>query len=328
MVRLTWLRLPENIPSAKINLRCPIRLGATARLFPFWRITRNIAAEITKVTMACASVCLQEADRMTNWKSLPQKNNFLVTWNINGLRSFQKDYDLKEFLEHYNIDILNLQETKLVDGWDIKKKLQLEDNWHIYQNTASSRKGYAGVASISKLNLTQLKIDMPNKRFQEEGRMLLFQYQDASIINVYFPQGDRTKKDVPYKLEVCDYITEMIQSKQGKWLISGDFNMARQELDLARPKQNLSNNMFTKEERERMARLTQIGLLDVFRTAYPKEQKFTWWPYAYNARERNVGWRLDYIFVSECLKDRIKRVEILKEVLGSDHCPVLMEVEM
>lgn len=252
----------------------------------------------------------------------------LVTWNINGLRSFQKDYDLKEFLEHYNIDILNLQETKLVDGWDIKKKLQLEDNWHIYQNIASSRKGYAGVVSISKVNLTQLKIDMPNKRFQEEGRILLLQYQDINIINIYFPQGDRTKKDIPYKLEVCDYITEMIQSKPGKWLISGDFNMAQRELDLARPKQNLNNNMFTKEERERMARLTQIGLVDVFRTTYPKEQKFTWWPYAYNARERNVGWRLDYIFASECLKDRIKRVEILKEVLGSDHCPVLMEVEM
>lgn len=252
----------------------------------------------------------------------------LATWNINGLRSFQKKYDLKEFLEKYNIDILNLQETKLVEGWNIQKELHLTADWHIYQNIASSRKGYAGVASISKIHMTQLPIDMPNKRFQEEGRMLLLQFQDYRVINIYFPQGDRTKKDVPYKLEVCDYITEMLRSMPGQWIVSGDFNMAQQELDLARPKQNRNNNMFTMEERERMARLSQIGMIDVFREMYPSGQKFTWWPYAYNARERNVGWRLDYIFVSESLKSRVKRIEILEDVSGSDHCPVLMEVEM
>ncbi len=252
----------------------------------------------------------------------------LVTWNINGIRSFQKKYDLKEFLGNYNIDIMNLQETKLVEGWNIKKELQLSEDWYIYENTASSRKGYAGVASISKVNMTQMKIDFPNERFQMDGRMLLFQYQNYYIINIYFPQGGRTKKDIPYKLEVCDYITEMIQSKPGKWVVLGDFNMVKQELDLARPKQNRNNNMFTIEERERMAHLTQIGLIDVFRNTYPNKQKFTWWSYAYNARERNVGWRLDHIFISECLRNRIKRIEILEDVLGSDHCPVLIEMEM
>lgn len=252
----------------------------------------------------------------------------LATWNINGLRGFQKKYDLKDFLEKYNIDILNLQETKLVEGWDIQKELQLTDEWHIYQNIASSRKGYAGVASISKVNMIRQEINFQNRRFHEEGRMLLLQYLDCHIINIYFPQGDRTKKDVPYKLEVCDYITELIRSRPGKWMVLGDFNMAQQELDLARPKQNLSNNMFTPEERERMARLTEIGMTDVFRYTYPAEKKFTWWPYAYNARERNVGWRLDYIFVSESLKGRIRRVEILKDVTGSDHCPVLAEIEL
>lgn len=252
----------------------------------------------------------------------------LATWNINGLRGFQQKYDLKDFLEKYNIDILNLQETKLVEGWDIQKELQLTDEWHIYQNIASSRKGYAGVASISNVNMIRQEIDFQNRRFHEEGRMLLLQYLDCHIINIYFPQGDRTKKDVPYKLEVCDYITELIRSRPGKWMVLGDFNMAQQELDLARPKQNLSNNMFTPEERERMVRLTEIGMTDVFRYTYPAEKKFTWWPYAYNARERNVGWRLDYIFVSESLKGRIRRVEILKDVSGSDHCPVLAEIEL
>ena len=252
----------------------------------------------------------------------------LVTWNINGLRSYEKKYELKEFLDKYQIDILNLQETKLVEGWDMKKELQLSEEWNIYENIATSRKGYASVASISNIPLKQLPIDMPNERFQTEGRMLLLQYQDYNIINIYFPQGDRTKKDVPYKLEVCDYVAEMVKSRPGKWIVLGDFNMAHQDIDLARPKQNRNNNMFTEEERERMGYFSDIGMVDVFRDTYPEEQKFTWWPYAYNARERNVGWRLDYIFVSENIKNQIKRVEILNEVQGSDHCPVLLELDI
>ena len=252
----------------------------------------------------------------------------LVSWNINGLRSYQKKYDLKEFIDQYSIDILNLQETKLVEGWDMKRELHLSEEWNTYENIATSRKGYASVASISNIHLKQLSVDMPNERFQSEGRMLHLQYQDYNIINIYFPQGDRTKKDVPYKLEVCEYITEMVRSKPGKWIILGDFNMAHQDIDLARPKQNRNNNMFTEEEREHMGNFSQIGMIDVFRDAYADEQKFTWWPYAYNARERNIGWRLDYIFVSENIKDKIKRVEILNEVLGSDHCPVLLELDI
>lgn len=251
-----------------------------------------------------------------------------ATWNINGLRSYQKKYDLKLFLQKYNIDMLHLQETKLVEGWNIQEEVGLPEEWYFYQNLASSRKGYAGVASISKWELSPLSIDMSNQRFQAEGRMLLYQFQDYHIINIYFPQGDRSKKDVPYKLEVCDYITAMVKSNPGKWMIFGDFNMAQSELDLARPKQNYNNNMFTVEERERMAGLAKAGIVDVFRYMYPEESQYTWWSYSYNARERNVGWRLDYIFLSENVKTNIKRVEILKDEFGSDHCPVLVEVEI
>ena len=250
----------------------------------------------------------------------------LATWNINGLRGFQKKYDLKEFLEKYHIDILNLQETKLPEGWDISKELELPEGWHIYQNVASARKGYAGVATISKFPLMRLPVDMPNERFQTEGRMLLFEYDDFHIINIYFPQGDRTKKDVPYKLEVCEYIMEMIRKQPGKWMVLGDFNMAHREIDLARPKQNRNNNMFTTEEREHMDSWVRIGMIDAFRKLHLGEQKFTWWPYAFDARQRDLGWRLDYMFVSAGLQRRVRRVEILKEVLGSDHCPVLMEL--
>lgn len=251
----------------------------------------------------------------------------LATWNINGIRGFQKKYDLKDFLNTYHIDVLNLQETKLPENWDIQKELQLSDEWQVYQNISTSRKGYAGVATISKLPLLRLPVDMPNERFQTEGRMLLFKYDNLYIINTYFPQGDRTKKDVPYKLEVCDYITDMIRNNSGKWMVLGDFNMAHREIDLARPKQNRNNNMFTSEEREHMDSWSNIGMIDVFREMYPNEQRFTWWPYAFNARERDIGWRLDYIWTSDVLKEKIRRVEILKEVMGSDHCPVLVEID-
>ena len=220
-----------------------------------------------------------------------------------------------------------MQETKLIDGWDAHQELELKNNWYIDQNIASIRKGYSGVATISKGKVKQLPILFENRRFQEEGRILMFKYHEYYMINIYFPQGDRSKKDIPYKLEVLEYIIKWVQSIHGKWIICGDFNMATEEIDLARPKYNKNNNMFTFEEREKMHQLKAVGAIDVYRYMYPEEQKFTWWPYAYNARERDVGWRIDYIFVSENFKAKIKRVEILKEVLGSDHCPILVEIE-
>lgn len=129
-------------------------------------------------------------------------------------------------------------------------------------------------------------------------------------------------------IKVCDFITGMIKENPGNWMVCGDFNMVQTEMDLARPKQNYNNNMFTLDERERMAGIAKAGMVDVFRYMYPERSQYTWWSYSYNARERNVGWRLDYIFLSEALKGNIKRIDILKDELGSDHCPVLVEMEM
>lgn len=204
-----------------------------------------------------------------------------------------------------------MQETKLIDGWDAHQELGLKNNWYIDQNIASIRKGYNGVATISKVKVKQLPILFENRRFHGEGRILMFKYHEYYMINIYFPQGDRSKKDIPYKLEVLEYITKWVQTIHGKWIICGDFNMATEEIDLARPKYN-NNNMFTFEEREKMHQLREVGAIDVYRYMYPEEQKFTWWPYAYNARERDVGWRIDYIFVSENLKANIKRVSSQK----------------
>lgn len=187
----------------------------------------------------------------------------------------------------------------------------MKNNWYIDQNIASIRKGYNGVATISKVKVKQLPILFENRRFHGEGRILMFKYHEYYMINIYFPQGDRSKKDIPYKLEVLEYITKWVQTIHGKWIICGDFNMATEEIDLARPKYN-NNNMFTFEEREKMHQLREVGAIDVYRYMYPEEQKFTWWPYAYNARERDVGWRIDYIFVSENLKANIKRVSSQK----------------
>lgn len=251
----------------------------------------------------------------------------IISWNINGLRSYQKKYDLKSFLSQYDVDLLNLQETKLVEEWSIEKNAQLGDEWKVYQSLASCRKGYSGVATISRKDLTKLELDVPNDRFKNEGRLLGFRYKDMYFINVYMPQGDRTKKDVPYKLEICKYLQDMIHDHFPKCILAGDFNMACCELDLERPKQNINNNMFTQDERQMMRRFEEKGLIDMFRYMYPDQKKYTWWPYAYNARERDLGWRLDYIYASEILVPNIKKVEILTNEGGSDHCPVMIEIE-
>ena len=251
----------------------------------------------------------------------------IISWNINGLRSYQKKADLQSFLTEHNADILNLQETKLVQDWSIEKNTQLNNEWKVYQNLASCRKGYSGVATISRKDLTQIEMEVPNNRFITEGRLLGFQYKDLHLINVYMPQGGRTKEDVPYKLEICKYLQDMIRKNFKKCVLAGDFNMACCELDLARPKQNTNNNMFTIEERSMMQRFEETGLIDLFRYMYPEQKKYTWWPYAYNARERDIGWRLDYIYTSRIIVPFIKRVEILSRAGGSDHCPVLIEIE-
>ncbi|MBU1730279.1 exodeoxyribonuclease III, partial [Patescibacteria group bacterium] len=162
------------------------------------------------------------------------------------------------------------------------------------------------------------------KRFDQEGRILQIEYSDFILINLYFPHGGRQKENLNYKLECYNYLFNLLKKKGGKNIILiGDFNIAHTEIDLARPKSNQNNIMFTLKEKQQLDKLIKLGFSDTFRNFNEnKINNYTWWPYSFNARERNLGWRIDYIFTSKKVTSRLKNAFILNKVKGSDHCPV------
>lgn len=236
----------------------------------------------------------------------------IISWNVNGLRAVYKKNFLGWF-EKTKADIICLQETKA-------QKEQLSDDlinikgYHSFFNSAQ-KKGYSGVAVFTKKRPLSVKGKLGHKRFDSEGRILELEFSGFTLVNLYIPHGGRQKENLDYKLEVYEDILKYIKEKT---IVLGDFNVAHEEIDLARPKDNKNNIMFTIEEREQISRILKLGFKDTFRELHPKEKKYTWWPYFANARERNLGWRIDYVFSSKPFKDAF----ILTNVSGSDHCPV------
>jgi exodeoxyribonuclease-3 len=164
-------------------------------------------------------------------------------------------------------------------------------------------------------------------KFDSEGRFIELEFGDYSIINVYMPHGSRDKSRLPYKLAAFEKLTEYLKNRQrDKFVLLGDFNVALTELDALNAKRNENNTMFTIEERTAMKRIFDIGIIDCFRNLYPAESKYTWWPYAYDARERNVGWRIDYIMVNDSVSKDKYTVQIRDDIYGSDHCPVSLDI--
>ena len=245
----------------------------------------------------------------------------IITWNINGLRSaIEKGDFYKLFLD--NTDVVCLQEVKVSDENYIKSILP---NGYFLTLNCAERKGYSGVAVFSKLQPINIKKSIGIQRFDQEGRCLILEFDNFVLYNIYIPHGGRDKKNLEYKIDVCDKIIEKLKkciSYNQKIIVTTDFNIAHNDIDLARPKQNTSNIMYTERERAIINRLLDIGMIDSFRNINKNENCYTWWPYAFNARERNIGWRIDYIFLSNNIKDYIKNVNILTNIYGSDHCPL------
>ena len=242
----------------------------------------------------------------------------IISWNVNGLRSVVR----KGFLEWINTekpDIVCLQETKAQEtdlGWDLKQV----GNYNSHFNSAE-KKGYSGVAVYTLEKPISVKHKLGHKRFDKEGRILKLEFPKFILVNVYIPHGGRGKENLEYKLEVYTRLTKYLEKlKAKKLIIAGDFNIAHSEIDLARPKNNKNNIMFTPEERSRIDSFLKLGFSDTFRGFNKKRGNYTWWPYFANARERNLGWRIDYIFTSEGIKP--KNAFILDKVYGSDHCPI------
>ena len=249
----------------------------------------------------------------------------LISWNVNGIRAVYKK-GFPEWFAKELPDILCLQETKAsFDQFPIE--LTQIPNYQIF-DSSSIKKGYSGVATFSREKILDTK-KSEKEVYDCEGRVLVHELKDFFLVNCYFPNGSRDHSRVPYKLQFCDDILKMINKLQEKKpvVITGDFNTAHKEIDLANPKTNIKTTGFLPIERAWMDKFISQGWIDIYRHLNPKKTgAYTWWSNRPTVRERNIGWRIDYFFVSPSLLKHVKRVDILPNIKGSDHCPVLLEL--
>jgi len=257
-------------------------------------------------------------------KSADQKTLRLVSWNVNGIRAIlQKNFF--EFFPQENPDILCLQETKAHPG---QVNLELP-GYHMFWNSAK-RPGYSGVAVFSRVEPLTVVSGIGIDKHDQEGRVLTLEFNDFYLVNVYTPNSGQELARLPYRSEEWDpeflnYVCGLQKTKPV--VFCGDLNVAHQEIDLARPNSNHQNAGFTDQERAGFDNIVSQGFLDTFRTLHPDTtDAYSWWSYRMKARERNVGWRIDYFCVSPTLQAHVAKAEILNGVLGSDHCPVALEL--
>jgi exodeoxyribonuclease III len=248
----------------------------------------------------------------------------IVSWNVNGLLSAQLNMGWSLILDSAP-DLILVQETRLAKDANVPGIA----GYHAYFNSAN-RAGYWGVGIFSRVvprSVEAAIIDHP--RFNSEGRSLLATYSQLAILNLYLPHGRRDGADLPYKLQIFNLLCDFLDGWRGpSLLLVGDFNVAHSELDLARSRSNYQRTMFTAPERRALQSLLDRGLLDAVRHCHPgKSDLYSWWPYAYSARQRNVGWRLDYMLISRHLARCLCSAVHLTEVRGSDHCPVQISLD-
>lgn len=253
----------------------------------------------------------------------------LFSWNVNGIRAAQKKGYLDWLLKNQP-DILGIQETKSSPE-QLDDALLHPDAYHTYWASSTQRKGYSGVGLYSKIKPKSVKTGIGIPEFDDEGRTIIAGYDNFVLLNTYIPNGGRDLSRVPFKLEYCDAFLEYCNDlrRQGKSIIfCGDINTAHNEIDIARPKQNQKHTGFLPVERAWIDRVIAAGYIDTFRALHPEQKDaYSWWSYIGNARSRNVGWRLDYFFVSEDLMPHIVDASIHTDVFGSDHCPVSLTLD-
>lgn len=247
----------------------------------------------------------------------------LISWNVNGLRACMNK-GFKKFFDSEDADFFCLQEIKLSEG-------QIEfapDGYHAYWNYAE-KKGYSGTAIFAKEEPISVSYGLGIDEHDHEGRVITLEYPDFYMITVYTPNSQNELARLDYRMKWEDdfrsYLTELKTKKSV--IVCGDMNVAHKEIDLKNPKTNRNNAGFTDEERAKMTELLDSGFIDTFRYFYPdQEQIYSWWSYRFKAREKNAGWRIDYFLVSEDMKDRLKGAAIHTEIMGSDHCPVELDI--
>ncbi|NFD85956.1 exodeoxyribonuclease III [Clostridium botulinum] len=251
----------------------------------------------------------------------------IYSWNVNGLRAVAKK-NFIEWIGEESPDILCIQETKLQEN-QLEDNIKNIDGYYSYFSFAV-KKGYSGVATYTKVKPISVKHSIGIEKFDSEGRILITEFKDFTLLNIYFPNGQRDEERLQYKLDfyeaLFNYCDELVK-KGKKLVICGDYNTAHNEIDLKNPKANEKTSGFLRIERDWLDKIIERGYTDTFRNMNPDKIKYSWWSYRFKARERNAGWRIDYHFVSNNLLDRVENTEILNEVYGSDHCPVMLELK-
>ena len=252
------------------------------------------------------------------------RKNF-ISWNVNGLRACMTK-GFEDFFDAVDADIFCLQETKLSEG-------QLDWNkpgYHAYWNYAE-KKGYSGTAVFSKEEPISVAYGIGIEEHDREGRVITLEFDTYYFVTVYTPNSKRELERLDYRMIWEDafraYLTGLADKKPV--IVTGDFNVAHEEIDLKNPKTNHQNAGFTDQERQKMTELLDAGFIDTFRYFYPDAAGvYSWWSYMFKSREKNAGWRIDYFLTSDSLKDRLLDAKIYTQVMGSDHCPVGLEIEL
>ena len=253
----------------------------------------------------------------------------LYSWNVNGIRAAQSK-GLLEWIHTTQPDVLCLQETKAHPD-QIDEALRDPDGYHSYWAWSSVKKGYSGVALYSKIAPRDVQIGLGIAEYDQEGRTIIADYGDFVLIGAYFPNGSRDHSRVPFKMAYKAAFlayTERLRAEGRPVIFCGDVNTAHRPIDLARPGENQNTTGFLPEERVWLDQVTARGYVDTFRDLHPDEpDHYTYWNYWGNARPRNIGWRIDYFFITPDLRQRVISADVHPEVMGSDHCPISLTLE-
>ena len=260
-----------------------------------------------------------------------KKKISLISWNVNGLRAAIKK-DFFGAFRQMDADIVALQEIKLQEP-QLTEEMKYIEGYESCWSYAAVKKGYSGVATYSRMKPISIRNGIGESRFDDEGRILELDFGDFIFFNIYFPNGQMNEERLQYKLDFYEAFFSYTDEykKQGRSLIiTGDYNTAHNEIDLKNPKANQNTSGFLRIERDWLDRIVANGYVDTFRHFNPDTVKYSWWTYRFKARDRNIGWRIDYFFVSRDIIDKgwIKETIINNEIYGSDHCPIGLVLEI
>ena len=251
----------------------------------------------------------------------------ILSWNVNGFRAVLGK-GFPEWLAGCGADVVMLQETKAHPD-QIPEEHRDPDGWHSFWNWSKGKKGYSGTAVFSRRAPLSMDTSLPDERFHGEGRVQRLEFEDFHLFNIYFPNGQMSDERLEFKMAFYDeflrYAEELRRDKP--IVVGGDFNTAHKEIDLKNPKANEDRSGFLPVERAWIDKFVAAGYVDTFRMFDQGPHKYSWWSYRFNARKNNAGWRIDYFFVSEELRARVKSAWIDADVMGSDHCPIGIEID-